>query len=252
MKRKLTIICTFVLTLFLLTSGCENVQRKRASQTEVQKNNYNVLYWNEVKDVFDPSEYAADGYAGLTPEEALENSPDLRINSSIVEQKGEASISVLYRSWTAGSTEISYSEQLFYENDRLQSLDYRYEFYDAEDGKEFFIQLCERMMEITEQPFGGKMCEEDDEVPQSNYKEVPIEFIEEYLNNEKTGSYQYRYCIDLENRYYDFDPAKIKEDARWIEGLDDVKVIIIIIRNYSDLEQSMSNASAEVVISIER
>ena len=252
MKRKLIIICTFALALMLLVCGCEGAEQ------EVQAPEKSTT-----EDIFDPFGHIAMGYFDMTPEEILQRNPEMSIalNDEFDPENNTLNIS-LGRRWTIGSGGREFLDSISFENQQVTTIVWGSLFYAGheEEAKEFFYGLCERMREITDEPMWcGYRKFIGDEL--ENYSEIPIEDVEESLSKDEAEYYSYR--IDMENKYYDeydiscgyqpFDPGTIKEDARWIQGLEDAKVIEISYMSYSTLvEAKKDNCIVGVSISIER
>ena len=129
---------------------------------------------------------------------------------------------------------------MYFEEGELKRIIYNYKFYDKKDENGLFLALCARMQVITPEPmwYGYRTLDypnmyfSDDT---SCFKEIPISDVKQCLEREEI--FWYRYLVDIENKYYTdydvkcgykpFDPDSIKKDAKWIQGLDDVKVITI-------------------------
>ena len=252
MKKKLGIICIFALALMMLVCGCEGAEQ------EVQAPEKSTT-----EDIFDPFGHIAMGYFDMTPQEIQQRNPEMSIalNDYLDPEKNILN-TALTRGWTTGAGGWEFSELIYFEEQHVTKIMWGSNYYAGheEEAKEFFYALCERMREITDEPMWCGYREFiGDEL--ENYSEIPIEDVEESLSKDEAECYSYR--IDMENKFYDefdidrgykpFDPGTIKEDARWIQGLEDAKVIWIEYRSYSVLvESKLDNSAVGISITIER
>ena len=248
MKRKLITIGIFALALMLLVCGCGSAEKE-----EITGDNGNVLVWDEITDIFDPRGYAAKGYFEMTQEELLEIRPDLSVTAMEWPKYFEPSAKQVLAwksSWFDAVQQIEYSEWLQFENEKLNCVYYEFGFYNLEDGRKFFSDLCKRMQEITDDPFWLGIYATE---------RVAIENIEEYLENEPDyGEELYPvpiYIIDLANVLGSgkFDRARLKTNPRWIEHLGEVKCIQIHYMNCnSEYGYYASGIEAYVMLRIYR
>ena len=251
-KRRMMAKC-MLLALMLLVCGCggaeQEVQAPEKSTTE---------------DIFDPFGHIAMGYFDMTSQEIQQRHPEMSIalNDDLDPEKNNFNLA-LTRGWTTGSGGREFSELIYFEEQHVTKIMWGSNYYAGheEEAKEFFYALCERMREITDEPM---WCGDRDMGTAKDYSEVPIEDVEKSLSKNEDGYYSYR--IDMENRYSEespiimeacgykpFDPGTIKEDAKWIQGLEDAKVIWIEYRNFPTLiEHKEDNRVATIFVTIER
>ena len=211
-----------------------------------------------VEDIFDPMGYAQKGYFEMTKEKILSLHPEATICTPNSED--DKVYLDWARSWTVGEIGEYCSETFRFENDHLKAIYYNYYFYDEFDGEKYFLQLCERMQQITDYPawFGYKKLYSWD-YDQDNYCEKPIQNVEQSILNDECEYYEYR--VDMENSYYDdyaikcgyepFNQNNIKTDARWISGVENVSVIRICYQKYYPIGKDFNREKSWVTLVIE-
>ena len=269
MKRKLVTIGIFALALMLLICGCGGVQDNGTEWRDSGE-----IIWEGANDPFDPMGYVARGYFEKTKEEVLEENPGMLVSASgDWDPEGTKTFTNIERRWMGGKLGIEYVEYLEFLGDKGQEeqlyiITYYYYFDEKEDAKEYYLKLCERMREITDKPAWRGMWEQktwDKDFDASNYREIPIEEVGEYLRNEELEIYEYVYEVDLENDFYyfreewcqtrgyePFDVDSIKEDARWIEGNKDFRIVISCCDQSDRAAEGDERAEACIYIMIER
>ena len=235
MKMKQIVTCIFAWLLVLQACGCGGILKEEISRQEIKSP---VLYWGGVTDIFDPMGYAEQGFFEMTMDEIISRCPESML-CWYWSTNGAESIS-LENVWLVGDLGIEYTKAFFFKNGEVDAITYGYMFYNENMAKEYFLQLCERMSEITDTPRWEGIWESSNAYSSQDlmelYREVPFTEVEESLKNNDAVS-RYEYVIDMENEHYTesmkrmgykpFDPNSIKADARWIPGLSDAKVIRI-------------------------
>ena len=261
MRKKAFMLNVLLVALIFLMCGCGDKREQGLSQ---QENKTTTLYEEKTKDIFDPMGYGEKGYFNMTETEFLTYFPEAVIEDPYVVSLDQERNRTTYNCiWTIGKMEKECRICIVFQNGYLDSFSYVSYFYQEDDAKEYFLQLCERMRQITDNPSWKGLWERESEYEEDDtqrYREVPITEVAQSLKN-NDNLISYRYVIDIENKQYTeydkedgykpFDPDNIKEDARWIPGCEDAQVIQITYDDYSKYYGNhMDRNEISVVISI--
>ena len=258
MRKRCGAMCSIVLALVLLLCGCG----VRQQPTPMPMPSLNEP---TTEDILDPFGHIQMGYLDLTPQQVLQLHPDMTVYlTEEFDPYVKNPTFLLRRIWNIGSDDTRYFEGLYYADQKAVGISWSMTFMEdkAQMAQTLFVQLCERMLEISTEPRwdGIYGYAADPYYDVYDYSEVPIEDVAQSLQNDDIEQYVYR--IDLENKYYNrsdrnkgyqpFDPDSIREDARWIPGLEDAKVISISYDdNYDYAEQTSQRKQAFVIVTIE-